>query len=777
MKLCTVFRTLLTGCVAFYSTCTYAADTPAAANTPEPADLIIYNAKIITVNPDFTEAQAVAIRGDQIVAVGKEEQLTAYKGINTQLIDAQQRTIMPGLYDNHVHSYNAAVSELNNPVPALDSIAAAQEYIRKQAAKKPAGSWIILEGLYPSRLKEGRLPTKAELDDAATNNPVYWNFGSLSVVNSKALQISKITNGIADPPGGEVVKEPRHLKPTGVLRNASSLLKLPPAPHAPTPQQERTALKHLYQLYNQQGITSIGEQDTTPKIIDAFRDLSRSNELTVRINCARHFEVGATYDDNVTLLDALTNTPGSKLSYGPTGAGDDWVRIGPLETTLDGDILMATAYMRTPWGIGPTYGIAEPAYRGELQQDPYLLPQVYLEAVQRGWQLRTHCAGDAAMDFLLKCFEEVQFKTNITERRFSASLATFQAPQNWERLQKLGIAADMQPAWLYHDGSTLEKLLGEKRLKYFLPFKSWFDKGLVVGAGSDHRAGLDSINALNPWNPWLGIWIAVTRETEQGPVINPDEQITREQAIRLYTYNNAWLNFEEKKKGSIEAGKYADLIVVDTDILNCPVDDIPNTKVLLTMVGGKIVFGANQLILASPEITATPTSTNETSPTSPLLTSTNTAVTRIITTSVTNIVTTTVVTNITTSVVGTNGSPALATTNITVSVTTNATDGANLAAATAPSTSTNATSVTTDVPAASTTNETTAVAANAATATNTPSATTPTVANTPASTNATPSAPTTIANASAAAGGPITDPFEWSRPAILAQPGQSPAPR
>ena len=154
-------------------------------------------------------------------------------------------------------------------------------------------------------------------------------------------------------------------------------MKLPPAPHAPTPQQERAALKHLYQLYNQQGITSIGEQDTTPKIIDAFRDLSRSNELTVRINCARLFDVGANYDDNVALLDALTNAPGSKLSYGPTGAGDDWVRIGPLETTLDGDILMATAYMRTPWGIGPTYGIAEPAYRGVLQQDPYLLPQVF----------------------------------------------------------------------------------------------------------------------------------------------------------------------------------------------------------------------------------------------------------------------------------------------------------------------------------------------------------------------------------------------------------------
>ena len=382
MKLCTVFRTLLLGCVAFYSS------RAPAANAPEPADIIIYNAKVITASPEPTSAQAgpvridlnngrfvtgnptstptqaIAVRGDQIVAVGTQAQLETYKGPNTQMIDAQSRTIMPGLYDSHVHSYKAAVSELNGPRPVVDSIVTAQEFIRRQAAKKPPGSWIIIEGVYPSRLKEGRLPTKSELDEATTNNPVCWHFGNVAVVNSKALQVSGITNGFADPPDGEVVKEPRHLKPTGLLRNASGLLKLPPAPRPPTPQQERAALKHLYQLYNQQGITSIGEKDADTRAIDMFRDLNRSNELTVRITCTRPFPVSANFDDDVALLDSMTNTPHGKLPYGPTGAGDDWVRIGPLETVMDGDLLTATAYLRTPWGIGPTYEIAEPSYSG-----------------------------------------------------------------------------------------------------------------------------------------------------------------------------------------------------------------------------------------------------------------------------------------------------------------------------------------------------------------------------------------------------------------------------
>jgi hypothetical protein len=220
------------------------------------------------------------------------------------------------------------------------------------------------------------------------------------------------------------------------------------------------------------------------------------------------------------------------------------------------------------------------------------LNALYLEAAKRGWKLTAHCTGEASVDVLLDCYERIQKEMDIRSRRFEITHANFQSAQNFDRCRELGIVTDIQPAWLYKDGASLEKTLGERRMKWFLPLKTWFDDGLIIGGGSDHMVGLDSIDAANPWNPWLGMWIAVTRKTERDGVLNPRECLTREQAIRLYTINNARLNSEEDRKGSLEPGKYADLIIIDRDILKCPVNDLPATKVLLTMVDGKVVWEA-----------------------------------------------------------------------------------------------------------------------------------------------------------------------------------------
>lgn len=614
MKLCTFFSTLIFGFVSFCYNCSPAADLPEVSlqhngrnehyssppppPRPEPADTVIFNTKVITVNSNFTVAEAVAVRGGRIVAVGTDDKIKLYQGPKTQMIDGWQRTILPGLCDSRVQSYQAAARSLDCSQPAINSIAEAQEYIRKQAAQNPRGSWIVLEHVYPTRLKEDRLPTKAELDAATTNNPVYWNCGPIAIVNSKALEVSKITKDTFNPAGGEIVKDAKTFKPTGLLRNAASLLKLPPAARPPAQQQQREALKHLYQLYNAQGITSIGEQNASPQAIDLFREVSQAGELTVRISCTRSIEPDTNTDDYSDRLDALTNAPAGKLAYGPTGVGDDWVRIGQLSTALDGDIVNGTAFLRTPWGIGPTYQIVEPAYCGQSRLDPLnpsQLPTLFLQAAQRGWQLAGDCTGDAAMDSLLNCYERIQFKLDVHQRRFLITHTDFQTSQNWARCQELGIAAETQPAALYEDGASVLKTLGNKRLRHFLPFKGWFDHGLIIGAGSDHTSGLDSIATTNSCNPWLGIWTAVARQTDKGNVIHKEEQLTRQQALQLYTINNAYLNFEEKKKGSIEPGKFADMIMVDNDILTCPVDDIRNTKVLLTMVDGKVVWNANQL--------------------------------------------------------------------------------------------------------------------------------------------------------------------------------------
>ena len=588
--------------LAFVTTFSAARAADTSTGLPEMADLIIYNARVLTVNSNFTVASAIAVKGDRILAVGRDRRLEEFRGPETRIVDAQGRTIMPGLYDADVNSYAAAMSESNGPALMIDSITNAQAYIRKQATNTPTNVWIVLRNIYPTRLKEGRLPTKDELDAATTTHPVYWEFGPMAVVNSKALEVSKIDKDTLAPAGGEIVKEPKHQKPTGLLRNASSLLKLPPAAKSATAAQERAALKHLYQLYNEQGITSIGEADTTPAQIDLFRDMSRSNELTVRVNCARPFQPSADADESIDRLNALTNAPAGKLPYGPTGTGDDWVRIGPLETVLDGDLSVGTSYLRTPYGIGPTYMISELAYRGVQKQDAFALPQVYLAAAQGGWQLSTHASGDAALDFALNCYEQVQFKLDIHDRRFLISHTDFAAAQDWSRCQKLGLGAVLTPSSLYQEGASLTKTLGTNRMTYFIPFKGWFDRGIVAGGGSGHSAGLDSFNVANPWNPWLGMWTTLTRETKTGGEINPEEKLTREQAVRFYTFNNAWLNGEDKVKGSLEPGKLADLIMVDMDLMKCPVDEIPNAKVLFTMVNGKVVWQAIEPIFPGPQV-------------------------------------------------------------------------------------------------------------------------------------------------------------------------------
>src|SRR5262245_13735828 len=213
----------------------------AVAETPK-ADLIIRNANIITVDSQFSLAQALAVRGDRILAVGNDHEISRFAGPNTRVIEAKGKTVLPGLYDSHVHSFRASVSEFGAPMPALRSLAEAFDYLRRQAAKQPAGSWIVLERVYPTRMKEGRLPRKVELDAAAPNHAVYWNCGPVSLANSKALEVSGITSSTPNPVPGEIVRDGTG-QPTGLLRNAAQLLKVVAPVKQPSPSEQREAVK------------------------------------------------------------------------------------------------------------------------------------------------------------------------------------------------------------------------------------------------------------------------------------------------------------------------------------------------------------------------------------------------------------------------------------------------------------------------------------------------------------------------------------------------------
>jgi hypothetical protein len=349
---------------------------------------------------------------------------------------------------------------------------------------------------------------------------------------------------------------------------------------------KREAVRKLFGLYNAEGLTSVADRDAGREHLDLYLDLQKRGDLTVRVNVARSFNPSGTREEVVRRLEEL---PGKDKRGGPTGAGDDWIRIGPIKLYLDGGMLNGTAFMRQPWPKGATYQITEDNYRGLLNLQPEQLEMVVEEAARRHWQVTAHTAGEAAMDVLLDAYEAVYRRVPIKDLRCCITHANFPSQRNLAICKRLGVCADVQPAWLWKDGSTLHKVLGEKRMRWFSPYRTWLEY-TTIGGGSDHMIKLDSLEAINPWNPWLGMWVTLTRVTERGDLLSPEEHLTREQALQLYTINNAYLNHEEKLKGSLEVGKLADLIVIDRDVLTCPLRDIPGTRVRYTIVGGKVVY-------------------------------------------------------------------------------------------------------------------------------------------------------------------------------------------
>jgi predicted amidohydrolase YtcJ len=352
-------------------------------------------------------------------------------------------------------------------------------------------------------------------------------------------------------------------------------------------------VRSLFQRYNERGITSIADRSATDGALSLYRRLRDRGELTVRVNATR--VLSPPFPDRASLVEKLQKLAAdgdNAEPNGPTGAGDLWVRIGPLKVFLDGGMLNGTAFMRQPWGVGPTYQITEPDYRGLLFVEPPLLHAIAIEVARRGWQMTAHCAGEAGMDELLSAYEAADRTIGIRNRRWMITHANFTSADNLRRCAVMGVGADLQPAWLWKDTRTLRDVLGPDRMLWFHPYRKWLDAGLTIGGGSDHMIRMDPIAATNPWDPWLGLWVAVTRETEGAGVLNPDQALTRVEALRFYTVNNARLHFEEREKGTIEPGKLADLIVTDRDPLTCPVNDLRTTQVLATLVGGKLVHGS-----------------------------------------------------------------------------------------------------------------------------------------------------------------------------------------
>ena len=337
--------------------------------------------------------------------------------------------------------------------------------------------------------------------------------------------------------------------------------------------------------YNRIGITSIMERNSNPDGYHSYQKLKQQGRLTVRVNVTIGLRSDGTVEGTEKVIQAFPFRPGD---------GDDWVRVGPLKIGVDGGILYGTAYLREPYGpqAAALYGLTDPDYRGTLSLTADKVRNMIRTGHRLGWPMCSHVTGDAGVDLVLDAVEAANRDQPIKDRRYTLIHAYFPNPDAVRRAAALGVCVDTQPAWYYKDGDALAPALGEDRMKHFIGLADWLRGGVKVAINSDHMFGLDPNLSLNPYNPFLAMGTAVTRKTEAGQVIAPEQKVAREDALRMMTINAAYLSFDETKKGSIEVGKLGDLAVLSDDLLTCDPDRIKEIQVLATVVGGKVVYEA-----------------------------------------------------------------------------------------------------------------------------------------------------------------------------------------
>lgn len=558
----------------------------------EPADLILHHGKIVAVDAQFRICEALAVGGQRIIAVGRNDEILKLAGPKTERIDLGGKTVLPGLIDSHVHALTAAVYEFDHPVPEMETIADVLRYYRSRAAVVPEGQWISLEQVFITRLRDRRYPTRQELDEAAPRHPVAFRTGPDAVLNSLALKLCGIGKGfrISDGLPGVVELDPATREPTGILRSCGRLIKFKPSEKAPTHEQQRECLRKLLAAYNAVGITGATDRETHDEDIQLYQELKDRGELTCRMFLTYFVDAQTPWDQAQPSWDKI-EAGIRHASRHPLHQYNNLLWLRGLKIYLDGGMLTGSAYMLKPWGVSKIYSITDPEYRGVKFVEPEPLYKLARLALENDLQLTAHTVGDGAVHALIDAYERVDRDFSVRPKRPCISHCNFMSMEAIERMGRLGIVADLQPAWLYLDGVTLRQHFGDERLAFFQPYKTIFEHGVTVGGGSDHTLKMDSMKSNNPYNPFLGMWITLRRlpRWTDAP-LHPEQCITREQAIRLYTINCAYLTFEEKEKGSLEPRKLADLIVLDRDILTCPVDDVKDIAVEQTYLGGKRVY-------------------------------------------------------------------------------------------------------------------------------------------------------------------------------------------
>ena len=533
------------------------------------ADLIFVNGRVHTVDRNDRIAEAVAVIGDQIAAVGTSAEIETMAGSGTRIYDLTGRTLMPGFIDAHCHPgyYGAIKLQIQCGPDKMKSIEDLKAEIKRRAGNTPKGQWILGRGYDDNRLLEKRHPTRWDFDEVAPDHRVFITrtCGHMSVANSMVLNQFGINRDTPDPAGGRIDRDGSG-EPTGLLlEKAHYPIRMSCQPSYPMLEE---GMRLMNDYFLSLGITSV--QDASGRNLDEIRLFQRGVDedwLKLRV----YFMVRSMGAD-VKVGRQFLNTGLT------TGFGNDRLRLGSYKLMMDGAGSAGSAAMREPYPKNKNnFGI--------LHMSPDELDEEVLRGHQAGYQVAVHAIGDRAVEMTLDSFEKALAAHPRQNHRHRIEHCGFLDKEMINRMSRLGIIAASGQPFLYELGDSYIDSFGQARASLSYPLRSMLDQGVMVSLSSDAPV-------MDP-NPMNGLYCAVARRTLSGQEIGVDMAISLREAVRCYTINGAYASFEEEIKGSIEIGKLADMVVISGDLFDTPINKILKLKIDLTMIDGKVVYERN----------------------------------------------------------------------------------------------------------------------------------------------------------------------------------------